>query len=373
MQAERLLAVSALAGRMVVVAAATDGWETARRGFAQLLGRGDAEQTRLTERRLEETREQLIGAAAPSAGQVRTTLAAQWAGRLAELLEENPGAEADLQALVRELLAVPHAEVRSASGDAASANGVESTDAASEPAPEHPGALAARSELAYSIGQAGDPAGARDQFAALVPVTERILGPEHPDTLAARASLAYWTAQAGDVAAARDQFAALVPVAERVLGPEHPDTLTDRHNLANFAGYAGDAAAARDHFAALLPVREHVFGADSPGTLAARFNLAYWTGRAGDAAAARDQFAALVPVRERISGPDHPDTLAAREELAYWTGCAGDAAARARPVRRTATGPGAGPRPRAPRDAGRLVSACPLDRASQASLRNVTG
>ena len=58
------------------------------------------------------------------------------------------------------------------------------------------------------------------------------LGAEHPDTLAARANLAHWTGEAGDAAGARDQFAALLPVRERVLGAEHPDTLTARANLA---------------------------------------------------------------------------------------------------------------------------------------------
>ena len=43
-----------------------------------------------------------------------------------------------------------------------------------------------------------------------------------------------WTGEAGDAAGARDQFAALVPVRERVSGPEHPDTLTDRANLARW-------------------------------------------------------------------------------------------------------------------------------------------
>ena len=60
------------------------------------------------------------------------------------------------------------------------------------------------------------------------PCSERVLGPEHPDTLAARDSLARWTGEAGDPAGARDQFAALLPVCERVLGPEHPDTLIVR-------------------------------------------------------------------------------------------------------------------------------------------------
>ena len=191
---------------------------------------------------------------------------------------------------------------------------------------EHPGTLTTRGNLASWTGEAGDAAGARDQFAALLPVRERVLGPEHPDTLATRHQLALWTGQAGDAAGARDQFAALLPVCERVLGAEHPDTLTTRHNLASWTGEAGDAAGARDQFAALLPVRERVLGAEHPDTLTTRANLASWTGEAGDAAGARDQFAALLPVRERVLGAEHPDTLTTRANLAYWTGQAGDAA-----------------------------------------------
>jgi hypothetical protein len=44
--------------------------------------------------------------------------------------------------------------------------------------------------------QAGDAAGARDQFAALLPIRERVSGAEHPATLSARANLAYWAGQA---------------------------------------------------------------------------------------------------------------------------------------------------------------------------------
>ena len=59
--------------------------------------------------------------------------------------------------------------------------------------------------LAYFTGQAGDPAAARDQYTALLPTIEEVLGSTHPDTLAARANLAYFTGQAGDPGAARDQ------------------------------------------------------------------------------------------------------------------------------------------------------------------------
>jgi len=191
---------------------------------------------------------------------------------------------------------------------------------------EHPSTLGTRHELARWTGHAGDAAGARDQFAALLPIRERVQGPEHPDTLTTRHQLAYWTGEAGDAAGARDQFAALLPIRERVQGSEHPDTLTTRAHLARWTGHAGDAAGARDQAAALLPIRERVQGSEHPDTLTTRHDLAYWTGQAGDAAGARDQLAALLPIRERVQGSEHPDTLTTRHDLAYWTGQAGDAA-----------------------------------------------
>ena len=87
---------------------------------------------------------------------------------------------------------------------------------------------------------------------------------------------------AGDAAGARDQYAALLPIRERVSGPEHPHTLTTRANLARFTGVAGDAAGARDQYAALLPIDERVSGPEHPDTLTTRSNLAYWTEQAGD-------------------------------------------------------------------------------------------
>ena len=184
-----------------------------------------------------------------------------------------------------------------------------------------------REARARSTGREGDPAGARDQFAALLPVREQVSGAEHPYTLAARHNLAFWTGQAGDAAAARDQFTALLPVRERVSGTEDAATLNVRSNLAFWTGQAGDAAAARDQLAALLPIRRQVSGAGHPETLITRRELARWTGEAGDAAAARDQLAALLPVIKRTLGTKHPDTLMTRRELARWTGEAGDAAA----------------------------------------------
>jgi hypothetical protein len=193
--------------------------------------------------------------------------------------------------------------------------------------PEHPETLAAQHELAQWTGEAGDAAAARDRLATLLPVRERVSGPEHPATLAVRSNLARWTGRAGNLAAARDQLAQLLPVRERVSGPEHPETLATRHELARWTGAAGDAAAARDLCAELLPLRERILGPEHVDTLATRGNLARWTGEAGDPAAARDLFAGLLPVRERVLGPEHPHTLWTRGNLARWTGEAGDPAA----------------------------------------------
>jgi Tetratricopeptide repeat len=291
MLAKSLLALATQAGQMVVKAAVSDQWETVQRGYAELLGRGDAKQTRLAEQRLHETREQLMGAAGMDMGLIRKALAVGWTARLADLLDEYPDAEADMRALVKQAQAalpavtpsvlpsekLPRPPIGTPPGSkrADSANADETIVFAIASGPAPPGTLAKQSEVAYSIGKDRDAAAARDQFAALLTAAESALGPEHPDTLATRANLAYWIGQAGDAATARDQFAALLSVAERILGPEHPDTMTNRHNLANFTGYAGDAAAARDQFAALLRIRERKFGADFPDTLVARFNLAY--------------------------------------------------------------------------------------------------
>jgi hypothetical protein len=115
---ETLMALAALAGNTVVAAATTDAWEAARRKFARLLGRGNPKQEQLAEQRLEETRQQLTGAASE---QARAALAERWAGRLADLLEEDPGVEADLRALVQEIQGAPPAGMVSAAGHAVAA------------------------------------------------------------------------------------------------------------------------------------------------------------------------------------------------------------------------------------------------------------
>jgi hypothetical protein len=100
-----LIALAALAGNTVVTAAVTDAWETARKGSARLLGRSDPAKAKLAEERLAETHDQLTQATGADLEPVRAALEAQWVTRMRDLLEEDPGVEADLRALVGEVQA----------------------------------------------------------------------------------------------------------------------------------------------------------------------------------------------------------------------------------------------------------------------------
>jgi hypothetical protein len=71
-------------------------------------------------------------------------------------------------------------------------------------------------------------ASALAQCQDLLAVRERTPGPEPPDTLAAQLDLAHGTAMAGDTLSACEQYAALVPVADRVLGAYQPATVAIR-------------------------------------------------------------------------------------------------------------------------------------------------
>lgn len=102
---EVLLALAALAGNTVVAAATTDVWEAARHKFARLLGRGDPKKEQQAEKRLEETRQQLEGASGRELEQAQADLGRVWQVRIADVLEEDPGIEAELRAVVEEIRA----------------------------------------------------------------------------------------------------------------------------------------------------------------------------------------------------------------------------------------------------------------------------
>jgi hypothetical protein len=114
---EVLVALAQFAGQTVAAAAVTDAWEAVRGRLARLVSRGDARKAEAADRWLVQTREQLA-AAAPGADleRVREAQAERWAGRFADLLDEDPGIEAELRALVEDVAARLPARAVSATG-----------------------------------------------------------------------------------------------------------------------------------------------------------------------------------------------------------------------------------------------------------------
>lgn len=105
MAGEVLVELAQFAGQTVAAAAVTDVWESVRGRFARLLGRGDARKAAVAEGWLAQTRDQLTAAGPGELERVREAAAVRWAGRFADLLDEDPGVEAGLRALAEEVAA----------------------------------------------------------------------------------------------------------------------------------------------------------------------------------------------------------------------------------------------------------------------------
>jgi hypothetical protein len=97
---EDLLVLASLAGRSLASAAGTDAWELMKRGMVRLFRHSGPERSQLTERRLEQSRGQLVNAPESELGDVRAEIEATWRTRLLDLLEENPDARNELRALL---------------------------------------------------------------------------------------------------------------------------------------------------------------------------------------------------------------------------------------------------------------------------------
>ena len=103
MPGEVLMALAQWAGQTVAAAAVTDVWEAARHKVARLLGRGDPKKTEVAERWLDKTHQQLTAARGADLEPVQAAAARRWEARFADLLDENPGLETDLRAVVEEI------------------------------------------------------------------------------------------------------------------------------------------------------------------------------------------------------------------------------------------------------------------------------
>ncbi|MFI0813221.1 tetratricopeptide repeat protein [Streptomyces echinatus] len=176
----------------------------------------------------------------------------------------------------------------------------------------HPDTLAARHQLAFFRGEAGDTAVAAAAFGELVVDTTAALGPNHADTLAARHQRAYFTGEAGDSHTAVLQLRTLLADRLREEGPDHPQVLATRRSLIWFSSLTGTLADAQEELRLLLRDARRCLGPDSPHTLAIVSTQAVFAARAGHAAEAAAAFGRLVTDRSRVLGTEHPHVIHTR-------------------------------------------------------------
>lgn len=102
MWSEALAALVAAGATTLVSEMTTDAWTSVKQRFARLIGRGDPEREEVVVRRLERSRQELVGRTGAELERARTEQEAAWRSRLGDLLEDDPAAEAELRELVAE-------------------------------------------------------------------------------------------------------------------------------------------------------------------------------------------------------------------------------------------------------------------------------
>ena len=160
MLAEGLIALAQWAGQTVAAAAVTDVWEAARKKVARLLGRGNPKKTEAVERWLDETHQQLTAAQDADLEPARAAAAQRWEGRFADLLDEDPGVEADLRAVVTEIVSQLPARVVSAADHSVAAGrnvNIDATSGAVAAGVIHGDVLAGQWQLPAPEATAGQP------------------------------------------------------------------------------------------------------------------------------------------------------------------------------------------------------------------------
>ena len=98
MAVEWIAAATAAGGTALIGAAATDAWQTARDGVVKLFTRGGKRRADLVRDHLDRDAAMIEAAGPGERDGIRARLLPEWQVRLADLLEEFPGAREDLTA-----------------------------------------------------------------------------------------------------------------------------------------------------------------------------------------------------------------------------------------------------------------------------------
>jgi tetratricopeptide (TPR) repeat protein len=185
---------------------------------------------------------------------------------------------------------------------------------------EDENSLSGMNNLAITLSQQGDMAGAREMQEQVLKIRHRVYGEEDLANLCCMNNLAEILRQQGELDEARKMHRQVLDLCIRALGEEHPETLTSMNNLALTFLHPDDLTTARMLQERVLEVGSRAQGKDNPNTLRAMNNLASTLMQLGDLEGARKLEEEALEIRHRRQGDEHPDTLIGMSNLAftYW-------------------------------------------------------
>lgn len=175
----------------------------------------------------------------------------------------------------------------------------------------HPGTLAAASNLGNAWRFTGDFRQATDLLYDTLQRYQSVFGLDHPYSLACAVNLSIARRRLGDVANARDSLQKAAEALMRQLGSGHQYTLACTVNLATVLAELGETEQAAKLNEEALPRLEALLGQDHPDTLCCAVNLALALNDLGQEERASGLIASSSQRLRAALGVDHPDTLAA--------------------------------------------------------------
>jgi tetratricopeptide (TPR) repeat protein len=160
--------------------------------------------------------------------------------------------------------------------------------------------------LALSLKEAGDYAGAEPLYRRAIAIAEKALGPDHPDVGIGLSNLGELLQAKGDYAGAEPLYRQALAIAEKALGPDHPTVGTRLNNLALLLKAKGDYAGAEPLYRRALAIDEKALGPDHPDVGVGLNNLAALLRAKGDYAKAEPLYRRALAIDDKSLGPDHP-------------------------------------------------------------------
>jgi non-specific serine/threonine protein kinase/serine/threonine-protein kinase len=186
--------------------------------------------------------------------------------------------------------------------------------------PEHPETLAALSEQAGVLEEAGW--GDRSQLKPAVAIARRVfegrrrvLGPAHPETLGSQSFLAYVLLRLGRLEESFAEAEQAEAIALQTLGPEHVTTLAAWESMGQIVAARGDREGGQALLRRVAVGREKVLGPREPSIIGTLWTMAQLFAEDGRLEEARPLFFDVVERSVRAVGLAHISCSAPIHEL----------------------------------------------------------